>query len=281
MINTFNNVTVQIEQKIILTNVNFELPKGETIGLIGKNGAGKTTFISTLLGLIVPSAGNVTTLGVNARDLDDEQKQRLAFVPQHTVAYEHMKVGDALQLHQSCYDDWDQKFAERMLVEFTISEHGKVGRLSGGQKQIFMLVLALASRPDFLVMDEPFASLDPAARRKVLQYVIKSVKDDCTILYSTHIMSDLTRLATRLVLVENNSITLNKNMADLDFLYLFNSKDTKIIKEQEGITVLKEGRYGVIFSHHTAIDLDTPHLHKLSLEEFFVHWQKDLNKEPS
>ena len=278
MICQFNNVSVSLGKNDILRNLDWEIAPGEVVGLLGKNGAGKSTLIQTLLGLIKPSQGEIKTLGCLARNISDHEKSRIGFVPQTSVGYEGMKVGHAIDLHRRCYQRWDDDLVKRMLDRFQLPLDGKVHKLSVGQRQSFMLVLALASKPEFLVMDEPVASLDPSARRDVLQFIAEAADQSCTILYSTHITADINRLADKVAMLEGGKIQFSKPCDELSQSVLIHGHIDKadlptsdlrsrILKTTDAYTLV----CGMDdeFKHHVPSDIL---VQPLNLEELFIRW---------
>ena len=284
MICEFNNASVSIEGQEVLKQIQWSIPKGSVVGLLGKNGAGKSTLIRSLLGLIRTSDGSITTLGVEAIKIDDKEKAMLAYVPQTSVGYEGISVKRALQVHSACYPNWNQALANRMIEKFSIAEKQKVQKLSVGQRQLLMLIFALASKPSFLVMDEPVASLDPSARRDILQFITEACDEGCTILYSTHITGDIHRLADRVALLANGKIEFDHSCEMLDnTVSIRNFQDVSSILKKLSLLgfenkLLHHNENEVLvcdWNEDIEINFDeTVVLQKLNLEELFIRWHK-------
>lgn len=190
-----------------LSGVSLRLEAGTTLGLIGRNGAGKTTLIRTMLGLSLPDAGSVRVLGEEARQMSAAAKQRIGYVPQQAGLPGGYTVAAMLDLYRGWQPRWDQAYALALMERLQLVSNQRIGNLSVGQQQAFALVLALAHRPDLLVLDEPVASLDPIARRTVAALLADQQADTgMSVLFSTHILSDLERLATHAALLDHGSL---------------------------------------------------------------------------
>ncbi len=279
MISECSNTTVQLGDHLVLKSLNWQIPKGKVIGLLGKNGAGKTTLIRTLLGLIKPYSGKVQTLGINPQDFDDEHKEKLAYVPQTAIGYEGLKVEDAIELHASCYPAWDKQLEQRMVEKFSLRLKSKVHKLSVGQRQALMLVFALCVRPKLLIMDEPVASLDPSARREVLQFVAEIAGDDCTILYSTHLTADLSRMADEVALLADGQIQFHHSFEQLDGSVLVKGATDDFFQSANlGEKVLTRNKDSAVISgwKPELKNLLPEHalVQPLSLEELFIRWHQ-------
>jgi ABC-2 type transport system ATP-binding protein len=190
-----------------LSGVSLRLEAGTTLGLIGRNGAGKTTLIRTLLGLSIPDAGSVKLFGEDARTLSAGTKQRIGYVPQQAGLPGGYSVEGMLDLYRGWQPKWDQAYALVLMERLQLVCNQRIGNLSVGQQQAFALVLALAHRPDLLILDEPVAALDPIARRTVASLLAEQQADTgMSVLFSTHILSDLERLATHVALLDHGSL---------------------------------------------------------------------------
>jgi ABC-2 type transport system ATP-binding protein len=195
-----------------LSGVSLKLDAGTTLGLIGRNGAGKTTLIRTILGLSIADAGHARVFGEETRSLSAAAKQRIGYVPQQAGLPGGYSIGGMLDLYRGWQPKWDQAYALALLERLQLPgnqriSHQRIGNLSVGQQQALALVLALAHRPDLLVLDEPVAALDPIARRTVAATVADQQADTgMSVLFSTHILSDLERLATHIALLDKGSL---------------------------------------------------------------------------
>ena len=200
----------------VLRGVDFELHRGEVMGLIGRNGAGKSSLIGCLLGLLRPQGGSAQVMGAPALRLDDARKARLGYVPQQPQAFGWMKIDQLFQYLGQLYPDWDPAHAAMLLERWDLDPSRAIGKLSPGEAQRLALVRALAPRPALLVLDEPASALDPVARRELLRGIVEQAIDsETTVLFSSHIVSDLERVASRVAFLHQGRLLLDRNLDEL------------------------------------------------------------------
>lgn len=201
---------------MVLDGVNLDIPAGSVTGLLGKNGEGKTTLIKCALGLISATGGRAELLGENSWTLGAQAKARIGYVPQIVQLYPWLKVRQAIDYFAAFYPKWNERLVGELLREFDVDPKQRVGTLSLGTLQKVAIILALAHEPELLILDEPAASLDPAARRDFLKALVNIAADGKrTILFSTHITSDLERVADRVAILRGGKIVYDGELADL------------------------------------------------------------------
>jgi ABC-2 type transport system ATP-binding protein len=184
-----------------LSDCSLEVPPGHVVGLVGPNGAGKTTLLNLAVGLLSPTTGTISVLGGNPVD-GPAQLGRVGFVAQDTPTYGHLSVADHLRLGAHLNPSWDAQWAEDRIEETGIDTTQKAGQLSGGQRAQLALTLALAKRPELLLLDEPVAGLDPLARREFLQTLMVAVADHgVSVVLSSHLVADLERVCDYLIVL--------------------------------------------------------------------------------
>ena len=209
-------VTKRYDGDPILKNVSLRLATGSIVGLVGRNGAGKTTLIQILLGLLQPDFGSATVLDEPALKMTDFSKTRLGYVPQQPESLGWMNVGDMLEFVGNFYPTWDWPYVRSCLERWTIVPSRPLSKLSPGERQRVALIRALAIRPKLLVLDEPAAALDPAARRELLrELALRAGDSGTTVLFSTHIVSDLERVASHVVCLHDHRVILAASVDDL------------------------------------------------------------------
>jgi ABC-2 type transport system ATP-binding protein len=212
---TLNNVSKSFDSKRVLDQVSLEIPAGSVVGLLGKNGTGKTTLIKCALGLLKPQSGEIAVFGEPAWTLSGAAKARIGYVPQTPALYPWMRVRQIVDYQASFYPQWNDELIDRLLVEWQLNPDEKVGPLSVGQQQKLSILLAIGHEPDLLVLDEPAAALDPEARRNFVRTVLDLVGKGRTVLFSTHITSDLERIAERIVILEQGRVTVDEELDQL------------------------------------------------------------------
>ena len=177
-----------------LADCTLAVPAGRVVGLVGPNGAGKTTLLRLAVGLLAPTAGTIEVLGGRPAE-NPEHLGRVGFVAQDTPAYAYLSVADHLRLGGWLNARWDRALAERRVEQLGLDPRQRAGRLSGGQRAQLALTLAVAKRPELLVLDEPVASLDPLARREFLDGIDDVVSGHgVSVVLSSHLVTDLERV---------------------------------------------------------------------------------------
>ncbi|MEU4770137.1 ATP-binding cassette domain-containing protein [Actinosynnema sp. NPDC023794] len=192
-----------------LRDCTLAVPAGRVAALVGPNGAGKSTLLRLAVGLLAPTTGDVEVLGQSPAGNTPQVLSRIGFLAQDHPLYKHFTVADLLRMGRSCNLRFDQGLAERRLAKLGIPADRKAGALSGGQQAQVALALALAKRPDLLVLDEPMASLDPVARLEFLQSLMGAVAaDGMTVLFSSHVVPELERVCDHLIVINHSRISL-------------------------------------------------------------------------
>ena len=198
-----------------LRDCTLNIPAGHVVALVGPNGAGKTTLLNLAVGLATPTTGAVTVLG-GAPAGSPDALDGIAFVAQDAPLYKNLPVADMLHVARNLNRRWDQQRAEVRLADLGIPLKKKVGQLSGGQKAQLALTIALARRPDLLVLDEPLAALDPLARHDFMESVLAAVAaDGISVVLSSHVVAELERMANYLIVLSFGQVTLAGQVDDL------------------------------------------------------------------
>jgi ABC-2 type transport system ATP-binding protein len=192
------------------------VPAGSVTALVGPNGAGKTTLLQLAVGLIEPSSGAISVLGHDPRAEPLAVLPHVGFVAQDHPLPRRFTIGETLRLGRELNASWDDAIAERRIDELGLSRRQRVGTLSGGQQAQVALTLALAKRPELLLLDEPVASLDPLARREFLSGVLQAVTETgTTVVLSSHIVADLERVCDRLIILAGGRTQLVGTIEEL------------------------------------------------------------------
>jgi ABC-2 type transport system ATP-binding protein len=191
------------------------IPDGHVVALVGPNGAGKSTLLNLAVGLATPSAGEVTVLGGFAAG-SPPALDGIAFVAQDTPLFKNLPAADLIHMTRNLNLRFDQGYAEHRLGELGIPLQQKAGKMSGGQQAQLALTLALARRPQLLVLDEPMAMLDPLARHDFMATVMTAVADDgVSVVLSSHVLAELERVADYLVLVSRGRVQVAGEVDEL------------------------------------------------------------------
>jgi ABC-2 type transport system ATP-binding protein len=203
-------------KKWALHDCTLQIPTGSVAALVGPNGAGKTTLLHLAVGLTNPTVGSVSILGHSARREPDVVLPRVGFVAQEHPLYRRFRIDEMLKVGAKLNATWDDDLARSRLDQLEIPLDQKVGTLSGGQQAQLALTLALAKKPELLVLDEPVAALDPLARREFLQSLMEAAADGgLTILLSSHIITDLERVCDYMILLSRSEVQLAGPIDDI------------------------------------------------------------------
>jgi ABC-type multidrug transport system ATPase subunit len=199
-----------------LQDCTLALPAGRVAALVGPNGAGKTTLLHLSVGLLEPTAGSAHIFGCSPLKQTTQTLPRLGFVAQDHPLYKDFTVADLLTLGRKLNPRWDDTLARARMQKLSIPLNRPTGKLSGGQQAQVGLVLALAKRPDLLLLDEPLAQLDPLARREFLRTLLDAtVESGLTVLLSSHIIGDLERICDYLIILSASYVQLAGDMQEI------------------------------------------------------------------
>jgi ABC-2 type transport system ATP-binding protein len=200
----------------VLENIQLKIQPGAVVGLIGRNGAGKSTLLRCMMGMLAADHGSCSVFGESALAISDKNKARIGYVPQQPEALGWLTVKQMLTFVSGFYANWDHEFVASTLKRWNINTNALLSKLSPGERQRIALLRAMAYSPELLVLDEPAAALDPVARRELLREIVTRAADSgTTVIFSTHIVSDLERVASEIVFVHDHSILLHMPMDEI------------------------------------------------------------------
>jgi ABC-2 type transport system ATP-binding protein len=192
-------LTKHYGDKRVVDSLDLRVPQGTVYGLLGRNGAGKSTAIKMMMGMVRPDSGRSTLLGDNSESLTDETRTRVAYLAEGHPLYGWMTIEDAVQFTRAFYPRWNDVLVDQILDHFELSRRQKFRRLSRGQQAQVSLALAVAPDPELLVLDDPTLGLDTVVRRDFLESLIQIIqRQGRTILFSSHILGDVERVADRI-----------------------------------------------------------------------------------
>jgi ABC-2 type transport system ATP-binding protein len=189
-----------------LAECTLSIPAGRVVGLVGPNGAGKTTLLSMATGMLAPTTGTIEVLG-GRPGAGPGQLARVGYLAQNAPVYAELSVSDHLKLGSRLNPGWDAALAADRMKRLDLDPRQKAGTLSGGQRAQLALTLAVAKRPELLLLDEPVASLDPLARREFLQDLMEAVAEQqVSVVLSSHLISDLERVCDYLIVLVDSRV---------------------------------------------------------------------------
>ncbi|TXT37526.1 MAG: ABC-2 type transport system ATP-binding protein [Comamonadaceae bacterium] len=268
-----SGLNLSFKDRHVLKDLDLCIPQGAVVGVVGANGAGKTSLMRCLLGLTLPQSGQIRLLGENPQTLSHSARARLGYVAQTPELVDWMRVGHYLDYIAAFYPVWRSARVEAWRRAWDLDIDQKISVLSLGQKQKLALLQALGHAPELLLLDEPVASLDPLMRRDFM----RSLFDDGqlrTVLISSHLLSDLERIITHLVLMKNGRIVLAEEW-DVITEYVQRVQLTRRLPEAPGLLaqhVCSEGLSAVIDTRLFDLSLLPSDAHRapMNLDTLFV-----------
>jgi ABC-2 type transport system ATP-binding protein len=204
------DVSRRFGKTIALADVNLSVPRGVVFGLIGENGAGKTTLIRHILGLLRPQSGTVRVFGLDPTLDPVGVLSRLGTLSEERDLPGWMRVEELIRYSKAFYPSWDNAYAEALRDAFELDPKARIRHLSRGQQARAGLLVALAFRPELLVLDEPSSGLDPVVRRDILGAIIRTITDDGrTVLFSSHLLDEVERVSDHVAMIDRGRIVVD------------------------------------------------------------------------
>lgn len=283
----FNNLTKYYGQVKGCKNVNFGVKEGEIFGFIGPNGAGKSTTIRTMLSLIYPTSGSVTIFGKDAILDGPEIRKEIGYLPSEIFYYDKMKVIDLLKYSASFYekDCTDRIYELAEIMELNLER--KIQDLSYGNKKKVGIVQGLLHSPKLLILDEPTSGLDPLMQQKFFQLIVEENKKGATVLFSSHILSEVQQLCDRVAIIKAGEII---SIQDIKALKHDNYKKftirgsglnhgkfniegvTNLHERDDKVTFFFKGNVNQMVSIISQLNLTDILVEEPTLEEIFMHY---------
>jgi ABC-2 type transport system ATP-binding protein len=199
-----------------LDDVNLNVSPGVVSGLVGENGAGKTTLIKHLLGLLKAQAGSVRVFGLDPVKDPVGVLGRVGYLSEDRDLPDWMRIGELMSYTGAFYPKWDPAFAEQLRETFELSKRQRIKKLSRGQRARTGLLVALAHRPDLLILDEPSSGLDPIVRRDILTAIIRTVADEGrNVFFSSHLLEEVERVADSVTMIHEGKVILSDDLSKI------------------------------------------------------------------
>jgi len=265
-----------------LRDCTMAIPAGHVVALVGPNGAGKTTLLSLAAGLLRPTSGRLSVLG-GEQPGSHAARSRIGFVAQDAPLYGHLPVGDMLRVARNLNLTWDDGRALARLADLRIPVDRKVRQLSGGQRAQLALTIAVAKRPEALILDEPLAALDPLARHDLMSSLMAAVVEDgLSVVFSSQVVSELERIADYLVVLNNGRLQL---AGEVDHLLaqhkILTGPGGEVFVDSQRIAIIHAQQAGAqahLLVRTSAADDPIPHgwqSHSARLEDLVLGYLRD------
>lgn len=211
-------------EKQVLNNITLTVPRGKIIGLLGKNGTGKTTLIKLINGLLTPTEGEIIFEG---EKIGPQSKLNIAYLPERTYLDKSMTINETLKFFKEFYSNFDIDKAKDLLKKLDLNENQKIIKMSKGMQEKVQLVLVMSRKADIYILDEPLGGVDPATRDYILDTILTNFNEGASIIISTHLISDIERILDEVIFIDKGEIKLisdadelrNKENASIDEIF--------------------------------------------------------------
>ena len=206
------NLCKSYDEKQVLKDVNLKIPKGKIIGLLGKNGTGKTTLIKLINDLLTPTSGEIL---INGKKPGVESKKIISYLPEKTYIDREMKVKDAIKYFEEFYDNFDSEKAKKLLKDLDLDVNSKISKMSKGMQEKLQLILVMSRNAELYILDEPLGGVDPATRDYILDTILSNFSEGASVIISTHLISDVERILDEVIFVDQGKIVLTSSADEL------------------------------------------------------------------
>ena len=207
-----NNLCKNFDNKIILKDVNLSIQKGRIVGLLGKNGMGKTTLIKLINDLLTPTSGEVL---INSETPNVNSKRVISNLPERTYLDKSMKVSQIITFFEEFYDNFNKEKAIKLLKDLDLDINAKINKMSKGMQEKLQLILVMSREAELYILDEPLGGVDPATRDYILDTILSNFNEGASVIISTHIISDIERILDDVIFIDKGKIILTSSADDL------------------------------------------------------------------
>ena len=208
----FRNVNKSFGDKKILKNINLVIPRGKIIGLLGKNGTGKSTLIKLIYDLLSVDSGEIL---INGKTVGVESKKIISYLPERTYLDKSMTVENVIKYFEEFYDNFDSNKARKLLKDLKLDTNLKLSKMSKGMQEKVQLVLVMSRKADLYILDEPLGGVDPATRDYILDTILSNFNEGASVIISTHLISDIERILDEVIFINDGEIILSSDSDEL------------------------------------------------------------------
>ena len=196
------------DNKEILKDINLNIQSGKIIGLLGKNGGGKTTLIKLINDLLTPTSGEILIKG---QKIGVETKKVISYLPERTYLNKQMKVSEVISYFEDFYDNFDSEKTKKLLKDLDLDINQKLSKMSKGMQEKVQLVLVMSRNADLYVLDEPLGGVDPATRDYILDTILSNFNENASVIISTHLISDIEKILDEVIFIDKGQIVLQSD----------------------------------------------------------------------
>lgn len=201
----YRNITKSYGGRPVLQNINLRIPANKIIGLLGKNGTGKTTLIKLANDLLTPTSGEVLFMG---HPINMTSKRQISFLPERTYLDKTMSIRQVVKYFSEFYDNFDVTKAEQLIQDLDLDLDMKIAKMSKGMQEKLQLILVMSRHAKLYILDEPLGGVDPATRDYILDTILNNFDDGASVLISTHLISDIERILDEVIFINHGNIVL-------------------------------------------------------------------------
>ena len=206
------NLNKEFGNKKILQDINLTIPRGKIIGLLGKNGTGKSTLLKLINDLLTPTTGQIL---VNGKEVGIESKKIISYLPERTYLDKSMTVEKTIRYFEEFYDNFDSEKARKLLGDLELDTTQKLSKMSKGMQEKVQLVLVMSRTADLYILDEPLGGVDPATRDYILDTILTNINDGASVIISTHLIADIERILDEVIFIDKGKIILHSDSDEL------------------------------------------------------------------
>jgi len=200
------------KEKQVLKDINLTIPRGKIIGLLGKNGTGKSTLIKLINDLLTPASGEIL---INGKKIGVESKKIISYLPERTYLDKTMTVKQVIKYFEEFYDNFDSNKAINLLKDLGLDINQKLSKMSKGMQEKVQLVLVMSRKAELYILDEPLGGVDPATRDYILDTILTNFNEGASVIISTHLISDIERILDEVIFIDKGKIILQSNSDEL------------------------------------------------------------------
>ena len=206
------NLCKSYDDKQVLKDINLKISKGKIIGLLGKNGTGKTTLIKLINDLLTPTSGEIL---INGKKPGIESKEIISYLPEKTYLDREMKVKDAIKYFEEFYKNFDSEKAKRLLKDLDLDINTKISKMSKGMQEKLQLILVMSRKAELYILDEPLGGVDPATRDYILDTILSNFGEGASVIISTHLIADIERILDEVIFIDKGQIIVSSSADEL------------------------------------------------------------------
>lgn len=208
----FIDVCKNFDEQVVLKNINLTIPKGKIIGLLGKNGMGKTTLIKLINDLLTPTSGDIL---INGNKPGVESKKIISYLPERTYLDKSQTPLEVINYFSIFYEDFNKEKALNLLNALNLETNKKISKMSKGMQEKLQLILVMSREADLYILDEPLGGVDPATRDYILDTILSNFKEGSSVLISTHLISDIEKILDEVIFIDKGEVILTASTDEL------------------------------------------------------------------